>query len=290
MIFSRRYAPYIFLSPALLFYAVFFIIPVGFALYVSFHSWNMLSSMHFTGLGNYRELLVSDLLFPGVMRNTLLFSIGQVVLAMLVALPLAVLIDRSRLKIIWRTIYFLPLVTSVVAIAYIWMFIYHPGYGLLNEILRFFGMSGPDWLASPRWSMFSVIAAAVWSNLGIYILLYLTGLGNIPHAYYEAANIDGAGSWKKFVNITLPLLKPTLLFVSVYGMIAGLQAFVLIMIMTGGGPVNSTRILSLYMYETAFEQLRMGKASAMAFMLFIVVFIITMAQLRFFRRGGIEAY
>jgi multiple sugar transport system permease protein len=287
---TRKNAPYFFLSPAILFYTVFFVGPVCFALYTSFHDWNMLSPMEYSGMNNYRELLFYDDLFPGVLRNTIVFAIGQVALALIIALPLAVLIDGSRLKSFWRTIYFLPLVTSVVAIAYIWMFLYHPGYGFINEIAGAVGISGPSWLSSPRLALFSLIIVAVWSNLGIFIIIYLVGLENIPAIYYDAARIDGAGPLENFKQITLPLLRPTILFAMVYGMITALQAFALILIMTGGGPVNSTRVLALYMYETAFEYLEMGKASAMVFILFLIVFGITMVQLRILKRGGVESY
>jgi multiple sugar transport system permease protein len=290
---DKKIAPYLFLAPAILFYAVFFILPVGFAAYVSLHSWNMLTpigAMEWNGIENYERLLVHDDLFPRVLMNTLLFSGGQVVLAVAIALPLAVFILRSRRKVIWRTVYFLPLVTSVVAISYLWMFLYHPGYGLLNSILRLGGIAGLQWVSSPDSAMLSVIIVAVWANLGVFILLFLIGMENIPPVYYEAARIDGANGWQNFKRITLPMLKPTLLFVVIYGMITSLQAFALILIMTGGGPANSTRVLALYMYEKAFEQLKMGEATAMVFILFIVVFAVTLIQLRLFKRGGVEAY
>jgi len=209
---------------------------------------------------------------------------------MVIALPIAMLIIRSRFKILWRTIYFLPLVTSVVAISYIWMFLYHPGYGFINSVLRLAGIPGFQWLSSPDSALLSLICVAVWANLGIFIIIYMIGLENIPSTYYESAKIDGAGGWEKFKAITIPMLKPTMLFVMVYGMITSFQAFTLVLIMTGGGPVNSTRVLALYMYEKAFEHLKMGEATAMVFILFLVVFTITIAQLRIFRRGGVEGY
>lgn len=290
---DKKIAPYVFLSPALVFYAIFFFVPVGFSVYVSFHSWNMLTplgDMEWIGSENYRELVVHDDLFPQVLFNTIAFSVGQVLLVMILALPIAMLIVRSRLKVVWRTIYFLPLVTSVVAISYIWMFLYHPGYGLVNAVFRIAGITGLQWLNSPDSALVSIIFVAVWANIGIFIIIYMIGLENIPAAYYEAAQIDGANGWQKFKEITIPFLKPTMLFVVVYGMITSFQAFTLVLIMTGGGPVNSTRVLALYMYEKAFEQLNMGEATAMVFILFTIMFAFTVLQLRIFRRGGVEAY
>lgn len=287
------FAPYLFVAPAIVFYAVFFLFSVIFGLYVSFREWDMLTPLdktRFVGFGNYAYIFTRDELFLPVLRNTMVFAFGSVIISTALALLLAVALRNNRLRGFWRTLYFLPMVTSVVAIANIWRYLYDPNYGLLNGILGWFGLQGLRWIDSSALAMPSMIAVSVWATVGGAVLLFAAGLEGIPTMYYEAARLDGCSEAQEFWYITLPLLRPTMLFVMITGFINGLQSFALTMIMTGGGPVNSTRVLALYMYETAFQNFRMGRASAMVYILFIIIFLITLIQFRVFRRGGVEAH
>ena len=290
---SSRFTPYFFILPAVVFYAIFFLFSIGFGLWVSFREWDMLTPLdktRFVGLSNYVYLFTKDDLFLPVLRNTLVFAIGSVLFSTAIALILAVALQNNPRRGLWRTLYFLPMVTSVVAIANIWRYLYDPNFGLFNGLLSLFHIPGLRWIDSTALAMPSLIAVSVWATIGGALLLFAAGLEGIPTMYYEAARLDGCSGWNEFRHITLPLLRPTLLFVLITGFINGLQSFALTMIMTGGGPVNSTRVLALYMYETAFQNFRMGRASAMAFVLFLIIFLITLLQLRIFRRGGVEAH
>lgn len=290
---SSRAAPYLFILPAVIFYSVFFVFSIGFGLWVSFREWDMLTPLdktRFIGLGNYTYLFTRDDLFLPVLRNTLVFAVGSVLVSTAIALLLAVTLQRNPRRGLWRTLYFLPMVTSVVAIANIWRYLYDPNFGLLNGLLSVLHLPGLRWIDSSALAMPSLIVVSVWATIGGALLLFAAGLEGIPSMYYEAGRLDGCSAWQEFWYITLPLLRPTLLFVLITGFINGLQSFALTMIMTGGGPVNSTRVLALYMYETAFQNFRMGRASAMAFVLFLIIFVITLVQLRIFRRGGVEAH
>lgn len=287
---QKDWAPYVFLAPMLFFLVVFFVLPIGFALYLTFTRWNPLSTPKWVGLRNYTYLLTSDPTFYLTLKNTFVFAFGTVLIGIPIALVIAFVFTLSRGKAFWRSIYWLPMVTNVVAIAFIWQIILDGTYGLLNQLLAFLGITGPQWLSDPKSAMIAVILVAIWTGLGQNMLLFSAGLEGIDESYYEAARIDGANTARIFWNITLPLLRPTLLFVSITSFIAGMGSFTLILVLTEGGPIQSTNVTALYMYQMAFQDLRMGRASAMAFILFIIIFIITLIQLRIFRRGGVEAY
>lgn len=276
-----------FVSPAILFLLVFALLPFLFTIYVSFHSWNMLtpiSRMPFLGLQNYRYLLFRDPLFRQTFANTVVFALGNVATSLVLALAVALMLNTPiRWRSFWRAVYFLPYVTSSVAISIVWANLYHPSYGLLNGILELLHLPSQRFLASLSQAMPSVIAVSVWHGVGYYMIIFLAGLQGIPLEVYEAAKIDGAGAWQRFLYVTLPLLRPTLLFVVVVNTLGSLQVFDLPFILTGGGPVNATSTLVLYMYQTAFDFTRMGRATAMAVLLFLVVFAITLVQLRLLR-------
>lgn len=286
---QKDWAPYAFLAPLIFFFVVFFALPIGFALYLTFTRWNPLSVPKFIGLKNYTYLL-QDPTFYLTLKNTFVFAFGTVVIGVPLALLVAYVFTLSRGKTLWRSIYWLPMVTNVVATAYIWQFILDGTYGLVNQLLAFVGIDGPQWLTDPKSAMIAVIIVAIWTGLGQNMLLFSAGLEGIDETYYEAARIDGANTAQIFWGVTLPLLRPTLLFVTITSFIAGMGSFTLILVLTGGGPVQSTIVTALYMYQMAFQDLRMGRASATAFILFVLIFIITLLQLRLFRRGGIEAY
>lgn len=286
---GRKIAPYLFLAPALLFAAVFLIAPLGFSLYLTFTRWNALSAPKWVGLRNY-EFLLGDAAFYGSLANTLLFAFGTVALGVPLALLLAFGFTQVKGKAFWRSVYWLPMITNVVAVAYLWEFILNPTYGLVNWGLGLLGLPGPQWLQDPRAAIWAVIVVAVWIGLGQNMVLFSAGLEGIDDTYYEAAKIDGATTPQIFRHITVPLLRPTLLFVFVTTFIAGMGSFALILVLTEGGPRNATNVTALYMYQTAFQDLRLGRASAMAFLLFVIIFLVTLVQLRLFRRGGVEAY
>lgn len=277
------------MAPAILFAAVFLIAPLAFSLYLTFTRWNPLSAPKWVGLRNY-EYLLGDAAFFQSLGNTLLFAFGTVAIGVPLALVLAFGFTQAKGKAFWRSVYWLPMITNIVAVAYLWEFILDPTYGLINQGLGFLGLRGPQWLQDPTWAIWAVIIVAVWVGLGQNMVLFSAGLEGIDDVYYEAAKIDGATVSQLFRHITIPLLRPTLLFVLVTTFIAGMGSFALILILTEGGPRGATNVTALYMYQTAFQDLRMGRASAMAFLLFIVIFIVTLIQLRFFRRGGVEAY
>lgn len=206
------------------------------------------------------------------------------------ALILAYVISRSRFAGAWRSIFWLPMITNLVAVAYIWKFLLADTSGLLNRALDLLRLPGPNWLTDPSLSMFSVVIVAVWVSLGHNILLFATGLNEIDESYYEAARIDGASTVNLFYYVTLPLLRPTIVFVLITNFITSLSSFALMLVLTEGGPARSTTVTGLYMYEMAFSDLRLGRASATAYILFAIILVISLIQLRILRRGGVNAY
>lgn len=287
---QRHWAPYAFLAPAGLFAMIFFFVPVLFSLYLTFTDWNPLSSPRWIGLKNYKYIFTLDPYFYQTLTNTFVFAFGSVLLGTAISLLLSFAVTRIKGKALWRTLYWLPMVTNVVAISYMWTYLLDAVYGLVNQGLALLGIAGPDWLSSPSTAMLSVIIVSVWAGLGGNILIFSAGLEGIDESLYEAARVDGASVWQEFRHITIPLLRPTLLFVLVTGFIGGLSNFALIMVMTGGGPMQATNVVANYMYQVAFQNLRMGRASAMAYVLFVIIMIITLVQLRVFKRGGVESY
>lgn len=284
----RALAGYAFVAPALAFLVVFALGPFLFTVYVSLHDWNMLTpaqTMPWRGLENYRYLLFDDPLFRETFRNTVAFAVANVVVTSVLSLGLALLLNGNiRWRGLWRAIYFLPYITSTIAVSIVWNNLYHPSYGLFNGVLGLLGLPGQRFTSSVEQAMPSMVAVAVWLGVGYYMILFLAGLQAIPIDVYEAATVDGANAWDRFRSITLPLLRPTLLFVAVVSTLASLQLFDLPFVLTlQGGPVNATNTVVLYMYQTAFNFTRMGRATAMAVMLFLVIFIITLVQLRLLR-------
>lgn len=289
---SKKAMPWLFLSPVIVFAFVFFLLPVIFAAYISLTTWDSLSPPRWVGLKNYEYLFATDPVFLKTLWQTLIFALGSLALGVPLALLLATALSRARLRGVWRVLYTLPMVTNIVAIGMIFWFVFRPTDGLLNRLLGLFGLPGPGWLTDPSLAMLSVILVFVWMELGRNMLLFLAGLGSIDESYYEAARLDGAGSWQLFRFVTLPLLKPTILFVVVTGFISGMSYFTLMLVLfpgTQGGPGRAALTTGQYMYQMAFEDLRMGRASAVSFVLFALVFVVTLVQFRLLRRGGLEA-
>ncbi|MEU6198777.1 sugar ABC transporter permease [Streptomyces sp. NPDC047061] len=282
---------YLFLAPTLLFYAVFLALPLGFAVLLSTSRWAGfdLGDIDPVGLDNFAGLFAdgSTFLAP-ILTNTLLFALGTVALALAGSVTVATCIDRLRFQGLWRTLYFLPIVTTVVAVGNVWKYMYQPG-GLVNGVLNAVGLGSVAFLQDPDTALPSVVVVQAWASVGSAILVLTAGLKSIPESYYEAAALDGAGPVTVFWRITVPLLRPSLLFVCVTQFLTGLQSFALIIVMTKGGPGDATDVAALEMYRQAFSYGDWGTASAAAFVLFAVVLAVTLVQLWLFRRKGEDA-
>ncbi|HEV8480904.1 MAG TPA: sugar ABC transporter permease [Candidatus Eisenbacteria bacterium] len=279
----------LFVLPALALIAVFFFVPVIVGLVLSLTDFDIYaigdtSIARFVGLNNYVEVLRNPV-FWKALGNTLYFVFVSGPLMMIVSLAAALLLNAklARARGFFRTAYFLPVVTTIVAVSIVWRYLYHPHYGLLNFVLGKFGAGPIDWLGDPHWAMPAIIVLAVWKNFGYNMLIYLAGLQSIPEELYEAAHLDGAGWWGRFVNVTLPGLGPTMLFVSITTLLNQFQLFAEPYVMTQGGPLQSTMTLVLFLYEQGFRWWRMGMAAAIAFLLFVIMLTGTLIQLRLSR-------
>lgn len=277
---------YLFLTPALSAIFIFFFIPVIAALLISFTDFSIYtlvswSNLSFVGFENYIKLF-DDPLFWKSLGNTFYFVLIAGPLSVFVSLGAALLLNSKlvRFKSIFRLAYFIPVVTTLVAVAIVWRFIYHPKFGVLNYFLSFFGISEIDWLGDPNWSMPAIILMAVWKNFGYNMIIFIAGLQNIPTHLYEAAEIEGANAWEKFRFITVPMLAPTTLFISIITMIGFFQLFAEPYVMTQGGPLDSTLSIVQYMYQEGFRWWNMGYSAALAFILFLIIFIGTLIQFR----------
>jgi len=262
---------------------LFFILPViaGFLLSLTdfdLYSIGDASNTRVTGFANYASLLRNPL-FWQALRNTLYFSFVGGPLTIAVALAAALLLNAklARFKALFRTIYFAPVVTTIVGVAIVWKYVYHPRVGILNRMLDAIGIQGPDWLGDPRWAMPALILLAIWRGFGYATVIFLAGLQNVPDELYEAARIDGAGEWKQFWHVTVPQLGPTFVFVGIITAIGFLQVFAEPYVMTpDGGPLNSTLTIVMLMYREGFRWWNMGYAAAVAFILFVLVLSATM--------------
>ncbi len=276
----------LFLMPALLAIFVFFFLPVIASFIMSFTDFGIYSLAdwsytQFVGFANYTKLF-NDPLFWKALKNTFYFVLVAGPLSVLASLTTAVMLNSKLtiFKSLFRLAYFLPVVTTLVAVAIVWRFIYHPHFGLLNYVLGVVGISPIDWLGNPDWAMPSIILMAVWKNFGYNMIIFTAGLQNIPEQLYEAAEIEGANGWQKFYKITLPMLAPTTLFVSIITLIGFFQLFAEPYIMTQGGPLNSTLSIVQYMYQEGFRWWNMGYAAALAFVLFAIIFLGTLIQIK----------
>lgn len=269
-----------YILPAGLILISFHLGPAAYALYLSLLDWNMLrSGPRFVGLGNYLELL-HDPYFWLSLKHTTLYVAGVVPTSMALSLLVAVLITRLRRGGAWyRALFFLPVVTAGSAAAVVWKWILYPDEsGLLNAFLGWFGLSPQQWFLNPRIALPAIMLMSVWKNMGYDVLIFFAGLRNISAHYYEAAAIDGAGRWAQFRHITWPLLAPTTVFISIVSIISSFQVFAQVFVMTQGGPLNSTLVVVYYLYQVAFGLFRMGYAAAIAYVLLIIILILTIAQ------------
>lgn len=283
---EQNAAAYVFIAPALIVIGIFFLLPVLAALLLSLTDFDIyavasLSNARFVALGNYGRLLHTPD-FWRALWNTLYFALVGGPLSIVVSLGAALLVNAKlvRFRAFFRTALFAPFVTTLVAVAIVWRYLYHPQYGILNYLLGHVGIRPIDWLGDPHWAMPAIILMAVWKNFGYNMLIFIAGLQAIPDDLYEAAELDGANAWQRFRTVTLPMLGPTLVFVAVITMIGYFQLFAEPYVMTRGGPLRATTSLVLLMYEEGFRWWRMGYAAALAFVLFAVIMAATLVQLR----------
>lgn len=283
---SKINAAYFFLAPALTAIFIFFFIPVLSAFVMSFtdfdiYSLSHFSWAHFVGFKNYLNLL-NNPTFWKALRNTCYFAILGGPLSIIISLGAALLLNSKivKLKSIFRLVFFTPVVTSLVAVAVVWRFIYHPRFGLMNYFLNILEINPIDWLGDPHWAMPALIIMAVWKNFGYNMIIFIAGLQNIPIELYEASYIDGANRRQQFWNITLPMLAPTTVFITIITAIGYFQFFAEPYVMTQGGPLNSTLSIVLLMYQEGFRWWRMGYSASIAFILFTIIFIVTIIQLK----------
>ena len=254
--------------------------PVLAAIGISFSNWDVITPPTFAGLENYQNLL-KDPTFRKALMNTVYYVGVMVPVSTVLSLGLALLLNQKLRAITWyRTAYFLPVVSSTVAVALVWSWIYSKDFGLLNYVLRTLGLNPIAWLSSTRWAMPAVIIMGVWGILGEGMIIFLAGLQSISQSYYEAAEVDGASGWQKLWRITLPLITPSLFFFFIITMINAFQTFEQIYIMTRGGPVNSTTTIVYYIYRNAFRNFKMGYASSQAIVLFLIIMILTLISWR----------
>lgn len=283
---SRENAAWVFVAPALVALGLFFFVPVLAALALSFTDFDIyaladLGNLRFIGLDNYIMLLKTPL-FWKALGNTIEFVVLGVPLSIALSLGAALLVNSKlgRFKDFFRTVYFAPVVTTLVAVAVIWRYLLHTKYGLVNWVLSGVGIGPIDWLGDPHWAMPAIVLFAVWKNFGYNMIILLAGLQTVPEELYEAATIDGAGRLGQFRHVTLPALAPVMLVVSILTMAGYFQLFAEPYVMTQGGPVESTVSVLYFMYEQGFKWWNLGYATAVAFVLFLILFALTLVQLR----------
>ncbi len=281
---------YFFLAPALTAIFIFFFIPVLAAFIISLTDFDIYalgdySTVRFVGITNYLQLF-DDPLFWTALKNTFYYVIVASPLSIAVSLGAAILLNSKLIKFkgIFRLSYFIPVVTTLVAVAIVWRFIYHPKFGIMNYFLSWFGINPIDWLGDPNWAMPAIILMSVWKTFGYNMIIFIAGLQNIPEDLYEAADMEGAAGLQKFKSITLPMLAPTTFFVSIITMIGFFQLFAEPYVMTQGGPLNSTLSIVQYMYQEGFRWWNMGYSASIAFVLFFIIFIGTIIQFRLQKR------
>ncbi|HOJ88968.1 MAG TPA: sugar ABC transporter permease [Pseudothermotoga sp.] len=276
-------AAWFFLLPGFIGFCIFVFGAVVISLGLSFLEWDMLTQPKFVGLQNYLRLITQDKTFHLVLKNTVIFVLGTVPARLFLGLIFALALVRNiPARAFFRAAIFLPVIIPTVAAAMVFRWIFNADFGLLNEFLYNVGISNlPRWLSQPKWALMAIIILSVWKDVGFSTVLFMAGLQGIPSSLYEAAWLDGANRWKSFVHITLPLLSPTTFFVIVINVISSFQIFDQAYVLTGGGPGNATNTIVYYIYNNAFQWFRMGYASAVAWLLFAIIFIATFIQFRY---------
>ncbi len=278
----RRIWGLLFVMPVMIFFAVFAFYPMLTAFYYSLADYNLLKPPVFSGLSGYERLL-TDSRFLIALKNTFVYAIGSAIPIFVISLSLALVFSREfRGRNLLRTLYFAPVILAGVVVAMVWRVIYHP-YGPLNSTIGYLLNIAPNWLTDRALAPWAIIGINVWQSVGFYMIIFIAGLQAIPQDFYDAAMVDGANRWQSFWHVTLPLLKPTSIFVMVITLINCFQAFTYQYVMTKGGPSDATNVIGLYVYQNAFQYLRMGYAAAISVVLFIIIMILTLVQLRITR-------
>ena len=284
--FMANKTPYFFIAPAILLLSLFSILPIFVALIISFTDLDLVgiadwSSISFIGFENYKDVL-SDPIFLKSIFNTLFYVVIGVPLVIFASLGIALLINFGKARIFkaFRVVFYMPSITNVVAVAVVWSYLYNPQLGLFNYVLNLLNLPDVPWLQDPIMAKISLILLALWRAIGINMIIFLAALQGIPKTYYEAAQLDGANKWKQLTNITLPLLRYAIFFVSITTMIGWLQFFEEPFVMTNGGPLDSTTSVALFIYRNGFQFSNFGYAAAGSFILFIAIIIITMIQFK----------
>jgi multiple sugar transport system permease protein len=278
-----------FLLPGLGGLLIFTVLPILASLVLTFFKWDLLTSPQFIGLANYRRL-IADRAFWDALQHTLSFIVGYLPLVLILGLAVALALNAPLRGIgLIRTAFFLPVVSSWVAVALLWSWLFNPRYGLVNYLLSLVGIAGPGWLFDPQWAMPAIILTSVWKDLGFVVVIFLAGLQTIPHDYYEAASLDGAGRLAQLRSITLPLLAPTTFFVTIISLINSFQVFDQVWVMTEGGPAGATTVLVERVVRHAFSYGEMGYAATISWAIFALVFLTTLVQLRLQRREASDA-
>ena len=273
-----------FIAPNFIGFFLFTLVPVVFSLILAFMEWDSFRSPEFVGMKNFSKMLGDDTFWISL-KITFLYTIGVVPLTLVCSLGLAILLNKKvRGMKFFRTAFFFPYVTSLVAIAVVWNMLFHPTMGPINQFLKFFIENPPGWTSSSDWALTAIIIVSVWRGMGYYMILYLAGLQSVPKELYEAASIDGANKWHQFRNVTLPSLRPTTFFVSIMLVINCFKIFDLVQVMTAGGPGRATNVLVYQIYNEAFVKFNFGYASAIAMVLFVIVLGITVIQFKWNQR------
>lgn len=286
---GKAWTAALFLAPSVLPGAFLFSAAFALAFLGAFTDWDGLSPPIWVGFDNFLYLLSGAAGFSQALAITLIFGVGQLAIGLPLAFGLALAAQVSSRKSLWRSVYWLPMVTNIVAIAYIWAFLLRDGDGFLDRVGSLFGFASAGWLTNPDVALFSLILVFVWMHLGQQVLIIMDALSNIEASLIEAARLDGANDWQVFAFVQLPLLKPTLLFLAVTGVVQAMSTFVLMLVLTNGGPAQSTDVAALFIYRTAFDDLRIGRALAAGLILLGVIAGLTLIQMRLLRRGGMES-
>ncbi|MCF6269109.1 MAG: sugar ABC transporter permease [Melioribacteraceae bacterium] len=281
---KNKILPYIFVSPYILHFLLFVAFPVIFSVFLTFHKWNIISPMEFSGLNNYFRLFQDAVFFKSI-GNTLIFLVIHIPLQIIVALFIAEILNQNiKFKGFYRSAFFLPVIVSGVVVTMLWQQLYGFDSGLLNRLLISVGLPKVGWLIDPSMAMPSIAIMATWKNVGLYIILFLVGLQTVPPHYYEAAELEGATHWQKFFHITLPMINPTIFMVVILSTIGGFSLFIEPYIMTGGGPLNSTISAVLYIYKQGFFYYHMGYATTLGLFFAMLILLVVILQKKFIEK------
>ncbi|MEK3889733.1 carbohydrate ABC transporter permease [Bacillus sp. FSL K6-3431] len=274
---------YAFLAPQLVGLIAFSLIPLGFAVVLSFMKWDGFGEKTFVGFSNFIGQF-SNPTFWKALINTAYYTVLYIPIGIVISLVLAIALNKIKGKELYRVFFFMPVITSSVSVGVIWMWILNGDFGILNQFLGYIGIDGPQWLTDTKWVMISIAMLSIWWQLGYNMVIFLAGLQGISNSYYEAAEIDGASKFQKFLHITLPLLSPTTFFVAIMSIISSFQVFDQAFVMTSGGPAKSSYTLVYHVYESGFRNFKWGESSAAAMILFVIILIFTLIQFRMSKR------